>query len=125
MEENQSLVHAPGSSRLKEQFATFIDAMRFAQRAGDLRKRISDIEGERDTRLRSLDEVVQNVTDLVRNSAGKLGEEISKQLADQLSSFSMVAVDQAKKQVEKEYSERLKESTLAFDSDREKELKSL
>jgi hypothetical protein len=87
------------SASVKQAFLNLIDAMKFAQRFGEISSKVVEIEQLSRKRAEALDKLAAQIADLISSTKEVLGDDNTIELSKQIVSFSTLAVEQAKKKV--------------------------
>jgi hypothetical protein len=110
---------------VRQAFSSLIDAMRFAQRFGQVSGKVIEIEQQGRRRADALDKLSHGIADLISSSKDVLGEENTIDLSKQIVSFSTLAIEQAKKKVVEQSSTEHGELLAEEDSERTKTFKAI
>jgi hypothetical protein len=110
---------------VKQAFSSLVDAMRFAQRFGQVSGKVIEIEQLGRKRSEALDKLSLGIADLISSSKEVLGEENTVDLSKQIVSFSSLAIEQAKKKVAEQSANEHKELLEEEESERTKTNKSI
>jgi hypothetical protein len=88
-------------------------------------EKVREIEETNKRQNASLDKMKEEFTDVVVSHQDTLGNQLAGELEKQVSSLTLVAVDIARKKVERKNSTELKDGQIALESERKKTFKSL
>ncbi len=113
------------SGAVKQAFSNLIDAMKFAQRFGEISSKVVEIEQLARKRAEALDKLAAQIADLISSTREVLGDENSIELSKQIVSFSTLAVDQAKKKMGEQSITEHKELLASEDAEKTKTFKAI
>ncbi|MHB8565547.1 MAG: hypothetical protein ACYC7D_04325 [Nitrososphaerales archaeon] len=121
--ENQ--VASQNNRALKQTFSCLVDAMRFAYRKDELEQKIEEIQTISVRSMSSLDELNQSIADLIRSLNATVDHDAVKDLGNQITSFSLLAIEQVKSKLKDKISAELSTQQSNLNSERTKTFKSL
>jgi hypothetical protein len=110
---------------VKQTFCSLIDAMKFAQRLGQVTNKIGEMELQGRNRSEALDQLSNDIASLVARSKEVLGEENTVELSKQIISFSSLAIEQTKRRVAEQSANEHKELLTEEDSEKTKTFKTI
>lgn len=110
---------------IKQTFSSLIDAMKFAQRLGQVSSKVIEIEQQGRRRAEALDKLAVEIADLITGAKDVLGDDNTIDLSKQIVSFSTLAIEQAKRKVVEQSASQHSELLAAEEAEKTRTLKTI